>query len=76
MRPEDCRLTEIDNVFLLRRAKRLPYEKRNVYQEIKAQHANNPIDADVIWNFVMEIQSFIDAVWYDPDEALRRGSFV
>ena len=23
-----------------------------------------------------EIQAFIDAVWYDPDEALKRGSFV
>jgi hypothetical protein len=76
MTPEDCRLTEIDNVFLLRKAKRLPYEKRNIYEEVKAQHANYPIDSDVIWRFVQEIQSFIDSVWYDPDEALRRGSFV
>jgi len=76
MAPEDCRLTEIDNVFLLRRVKRLPYEKRNIYEEVKALHENHPIDAEVVWNFVTEIQNFIDAVWYDPDEALRRGSFV
>jgi len=76
MTPEDCRLTEIDNVFLLRRAKRLPFEKRNVYEEIKAQHANHPIDPDVIRTFVQEIQLFIDSVWYDPEEALKRGSFV
>lgn len=30
MQPEDTRLTSIDNVFLLRKVKRLPYEKRNV----------------------------------------------
>ncbi len=76
MIPEDCRLTEIDNVFLLRKAKRLPYEKRNIYEEVRAQHSSYPIDPDVIWKFVQEIQSFIDAVWYDSDEALRRGSFV
>jgi len=29
MEPEDCRLTAIDNVFLIRHAKRLPFEKRN-----------------------------------------------
>jgi len=27
MEPEDCRLTEIDNVYLLRHAKRLPFEE-------------------------------------------------
>lgn len=76
MQPEDTRLTEIDNVFLLRKAKRLPFEKRNVLAEIKAQHRDYPISADVVGMFVKEIQNFIDATWYNPDEALKRGSFV
>ena len=76
MQPEDTRLTEIDNVFLLRKAKRLPFEKRSKLVEVKAQHRNFPISADVISMFVDEIQSFIDATWYDPGEALRRGSFI
>lgn len=76
MEPEDCRLTEIDNVFLLRRAKRLPFEKRNVYEEVRRQHTDYPIDGEVVWKFVHEIQDFIDAAWYDPAGALRRGSFI
>jgi Bpu10I restriction endonuclease len=76
MQPEDTRLTEIDNVFLLRKTKRLPFEKRNILSEIKAQHKNFPISSDVISMFVAEIQNFIDASWYDPEEALRRGSFL
>jgi len=76
MQPEDTRLTEIDNVFLLRKAKRLPFEKRSNLAEIKAQHKNFPISPDVITKFVAEIQNFIDASWYDPDEALKRGSFL
>lgn len=76
MQPEDTRLTSIDNVFLLRKAKRLPYEKRNIYEEVKAQHRDYPIDAEVVLRFVDEMQKFIDATWYNPDEALLRGSFV
>ena len=76
MTPEDCRLTAIDNVFLLRHARRLPFEKRNVIEEVEHQHKEHPIDYRVIWMFVQEIQKFIDAIWYDPDEALKRGSFV
>lgn len=76
MLPEDCRLTDIDNVFLLRKAKRLPFQKRSIFEEIKRQHEEFPINKDVIWNFVQEIQKFVDAVWYDPDEAIKRGSFV
>ena len=76
MQPEDCRLTAIENVFLLRHAKRLPFEKRNVYEEIRKQHKDYPIDFEVVWKFVEEIQGFISAVWHDPDEALERGSFV
>jgi hypothetical protein len=44
--------------------------------EIKAQHKNFPISSDVISMFVAEIQNFIDASWYNPDEALARGSFL
>jgi hypothetical protein len=76
MEPEDCRLTDIDNVFLLRHAKRLPFQKRNIYEEVKNQHENFPIDSEVVYRFVQEIQAFIDAVWYNPAEALKRGSFV
>lgn len=76
MTPEDCRLTEIDNVFLIRHAKRLPFEKRSNLAEVKKHHQNFPISAEVIWNYVQEIQSFINAVWYDPEQALKRGSFV
>lgn len=76
MQPEDTRLTNIDNVFLLRKVKRLPYEKRNDYNEIKQQHRDSPISLDVMRMFVKEIQQFIDATWYNPDEALIRGSFV
>ena len=75
MQPEDVRLTDIDNVFLLRKAKRLPYEKRSDYAEVKKQHENFPISADVMKMFVAEIQNFINATWYDPNEALKRGSF-
>ena len=75
MQPEDVRLTDIDNVFLLRKTKRLPYEKRSVYDEVKKQHENFPICADVMKMFVAEIQNFINATWYDPNEALKRGSF-
>ncbi len=76
MEPEDVRLTDIDNVFLLRKAKRLPPAKRNDYNEVKAQHKNFPISDEVVTNFTIEIQHFINAVWYDPDEALKRGSFI
>jgi hypothetical protein len=76
MQPEDTRLTEIDNVFLLRKAKRLPFEKRSVLAEVKAQHRDFPISAEVIGKFTHEIQKFVDATWYNPDEALQRGSFV
>ena len=76
MEAEDCRLTAIDNVFLLRHAKRLPFEKRSVLAEVRRQHENCPIDAEVIWTFVEKIQAFINAAWYDPAAALQRGSFV
>jgi len=76
MEPEDCRLTAIDNVFLLRHAKRLPFEKRSVLTEVRKQHEKCPIDAEVIWAFTQKIQAFINAAWYDPAAALQRGSFV
>lgn len=75
MQAEDVRLTDIDNVFLLRKAKRLPYEKRGIFEEVRDQHKNFPISADVMKRFVQEMQHFINATWYDPDEALKRGSF-
>jgi hypothetical protein len=76
MEPEDCRLTAIDNVFLLRHAKRLPFGKRTEYDEVSAQHEASPIDSEIVWRFCQEIQSFVGAIWYDPEKALERGSFV
>ena len=73
---EDSRLTAIDNVYLLRHVRRLPFEKRNILEEVERQHKEFPIDSNVVWKFPQEIQNFIDAIWYDPEEALRRGSFV
>lgn len=76
MEPEDCRLTDIDNVFLLRHAKRLPSNKRNVIEEVEKQHRNFPIDGEVVYRFVQEIENFLEASWHDSSEALKRGSFV
>lgn len=76
MSPEDCRLTAIDNVLLIRRVHRLPPDKRNVVSEVERLHEEHPIDPNVIWKFVEEIQKFIDAIWYNPEEALERGSFI
>ena len=76
MTPEDTRLTAIDNVFLLRKTKRFSSEKRSSAEEVALQHRDFPISSDVVWNFVQEIQNFVDAVWYDPGAALQRGSFV
>jgi hypothetical protein len=57
MQPEDTRLTEIDNVFLLRKATRLPFEKRNVLAEVKPQHRDFPISAEVIENLLTKFKS-------------------
>jgi len=76
MEPEDSRLTDVDNVFLLRHAKRLPSNKRAILQEVRGQHRDFPIDGEVIHRFVQEIEGFLEAVWHDPEVALARGSFV
>lgn len=76
MEPEDCRLTAIDNVFLLRHARRLPFEKRSLYAEVRRQHMEFPIAPEVMGRFAGELQGFIDAVWYDAGKALQRGSFI
>ena len=76
MVPEDARLTAVDNVYLLRHAKRLPFDKRHVLEEIQQHRAAHPIDADVMLRFVKNLEDFLNAVWYNPDAALERGSFV
>lgn len=76
MTPEDPRLTDIDNVYLLRRTKRLPFDQRSVVARVERQHSEFPIAADVLWTFIQQIQTFVDSAWYDADEALRRGSFL
>ena len=75
MTPEDVRLTDIENVFLIRKAKRLPYEKRTDIPSVRAQRRDNPICPDIIWSVTQEIQSIVTAVWYNPQEVLNRGSF-
>jgi hypothetical protein len=75
MTPEDVRLTDIDNVFLLRPSRRLGPQLRGDAHAVAKYHEDNPIRADVIWQFVEEMQSFIEAVWYDPSTVLERGSF-
>ncbi len=76
MTPEDVRLTAIDNVFLIRRAKRLPFERRTDLPSVRAQRKESPISDDLVWRIVEEIQNTVSAVWYDPKEVLRRGSFA
>lgn len=76
MLPEDPRSTEIDNVFLLRHARRLSVDKRDVLEEVENQRKGFPIDYEVIWRFVGEIQAAVNATWLDQSEVLRRGSFI
>jgi len=76
MVPEDPRSTEIDNVFLLRHARRLNVDKRDVVEEVENQRRGFPIDHEVIWKFIQEIQAAVNATWLDQSEVLRRGSFI
>lgn len=76
MTPEDTRLTSVDNVFLIRKAHRLPPNKRDKLEEIRKIHQDFPICFDSIKKYLDAVQEFIDSTWYDPDGALERGSFV
>lgn len=76
MEAEDVRLTDIDNVFLLRGVRRLSPQQRGDPDAIARCHTENPVREDVIWRFVQEMQAFIDAVWFDPTSVLQRGSFI
>jgi hypothetical protein len=60
----------------IRHAKRLTFGKRTEYSEVRRQHRECPIDAEIIWKFTSELQNFVKSVWYDPDKALERGSFI
>jgi hypothetical protein len=76
MTPEDVRLTDIDNVFLLRSVRRLGPAQRGDPDAIAECHRDHPIRDDVVWRLVEEMQSFVDAIWYDPASVLQRGSFI
>lgn len=76
MQPEDSRLTEIDNVYILRRAKRLSANKRGDADAVERQHKDFPIHPDVVWMFVEQMQAVISTAYFDPHEVLERGSFV
>lgn len=60
---------------VLRKARRLPFEKRDVVEEVEKQHKEYPISSEVIFRFVSEIQPFVDSVLYDPGTALEKGEF-
>lgn len=75
MAPEDCALLDIDNVFLIRKAKRLPFEKRNDLVEVRKHRSKYPIDHEVLLKFVNEIRGFLGSTWYDSNAAIERGSF-
>lgn len=76
MTPEDPRLTAIDNVFILRRATRLPAHKRGNPAEVEAYRKLHPIDSAVVWSFVEELQTLVSTALYDPSSVLSKGSFV
>jgi hypothetical protein len=50
----------------LRHAKRLPSNKRGMFQEVKNQHKDYPIDGEVIYKFVQEIENLVNAIYTDP----------
>lgn len=76
MQAEDSRLTEIDNVYILRRTKRLPSNRRDNADAVERQHREFPIHPDVVWMFVEQLQTVVSTAYFDPDAAIRRGSFV
>lgn len=76
MTPEDVRLTDVDNVFLLRGVRRLGPAQRDDPEAVAQCHTRFPIRDDVIWRFVQEMQAFVDAAWFDPGQVLERGSFI
>lgn len=76
MEPEDSRLTEIDNGYLLRRTKRLSARKRSSADAVEKQHKEFPIHPAVVWMFVEQMQSVVTTAYFDPEAALHRGSFV
>jgi hypothetical protein len=76
MTPEDPRLTDIDNVFLLRGVRRLAPTAREDAEQVARCHADNPIRGDVIWRIAQEMQLFANMLRFDPAAVLDRGSFV
>lgn len=76
MEPEDPRLTAIDNVYLLRHTRRLPFEKRSDVKEVSRQHEKSPIDPKIVIRFVDQVRAFAGATWFDSGKVLEQGSFV
>lgn len=76
MTPQNVKRTELDNVFVFRKAKRLPSGKRNEPDILREHLQNNPMDKDIVWEYVSELKEFLGEQWYNPDRALDRGSFV
>lgn len=76
MTPQNVKRTELDNVFVFRKAKRLPSGKRNDPDILREHLQNNPMDKNIVWKYVSEVKEFLGEQWYNPDRALDRGSFV
>ncbi|MEO6487249.1 MAG: Bpu10I family restriction endonuclease [Thermoanaerobaculia bacterium] len=76
MTPEDPRLTDIDNVFLLRSVRRLNPAAREDAEQVARCHEENPIRSDVVWRLVEEMRLFTNALRFDPAAVLKRGSFM
>ncbi len=76
MTPEDPRLTEIDNVFLLRGVRRLSPKAREDADQVAECHKKYPIRADVVWKIVEEMGLFTNARRIDSAAVLERGSFL
>jgi len=76
MKPANPKLTKLDNVFVLRKSKRLSRGKRKDPDVVREHLDQNPLDKDVVGRYVEELREFLDVQWFEPSEALDRGSFV
>ncbi|RLG20454.1 hypothetical protein DRN74_05465 [Candidatus Micrarchaeota archaeon] len=76
MRPENLKITKVDNVFILRKAKRLSSDKRDKVSEVAEYYKNFPISSKVIYKLVKEIEYFFSSEWFSEEKVLTRGSFI
>jgi len=85
MTPIDTRLTAIDKVIVLRKAKRMGSDQRRTFSSASARQkaksfykgllSENPISEDALGLFLKEIRSIFSAASTSVDVALGRGWF-